>query len=91
MNGKKGWLACKANRGMFDDEFSVVSETSEGKTFSLFARNEILKEQNKFGDNYLSILIYSINGATFDIVLPVEPFETNQIVTVNKDQVVVVA
>lgn len=85
---KQYWLRCQTEKGMFPDEMSVVSHTSDGTAFSLFADLHYIKEKHHYGENLLSVQLCESNGTTFLVKLPADPFETRKFVSVEKDQVI---
>lgn len=90
MNGKYYWLKCKASEGMFPNEVAIKSKTMEGKPFSLFIHPDyLMKKDNYQGDNFLNVKVHKLDDSCYEVLLPVEPFETERIVRVNQDQIIV--
>ncbi len=88
MSEKSYWLKCETIEGMFPDEMGVVSKTSEGQPFSLFADLDFIKNKDQIGENLLKVLLCKTNSSSCLIKLPADPFETRKFVSVSKDQVV---
>lgn len=87
MSGNYLWLECNVQDGMFTQEKIVESETAEGKQFSLFANNSLLKNPQHNGDNLLRVQVFNIYEQTCEILLPVEPFGASRMVSVQRNKV----
>ncbi len=89
MSDKKYLLKCDISKGMFRDEVAIKSKTADGRIFSFFINSDYVINSGSKDEKLLEVDLYNINGSSYDILLPTEPFETERIVTVGKEQLVI--
>ncbi len=87
------WLRCEASQGQFSDEFAVSAKQFNGKEFSLFVPSEhvAVSRDPAPGQSVGGLLRVAILEAKGDLLLiriPRQAFESGQVVTVNKSNVV---
>jgi hypothetical protein len=66
------WLRCRVSQGMLPGEFTVVTNTAEGKEISLFAPAQFVLE----GQGLIAVTIIDQQADRSLVALPVEPLET---------------
>ncbi|HFC98714.1 MAG TPA: hypothetical protein ENJ40_09730 [Thermosulfurimonas dismutans] len=83
---ERRWLKCrKIGEGLFPSEIAVLGRTVEGKEFTLFADESILKPLGN-DEMGLQVTLLDSQGDEAVVVLPDFPFEMNRIIRVKRSE-----
>lgn len=86
---EKRWLKCrKVGEGIFSSEIAVLGKTVEGKEFTLFADESLLKPLGN-DEVGLQVTLLDLHGDEAVVVLPDFPFEMNRIIRVKNSELLV--
>ena len=88
------WLKCKVTVGLFGNEYTVLSSTSEGQVFSFYAPLNFLQlpkggpAPSTEADGLIKVTLLDARDDIRLVALPVKPLDAPQVVRVRKNQLV---